>query len=99
MNPLRTPPLRAGSFPLPKEGDSIKTSVFTRPLNRDSSSGHPALTQLTLDAVAAFKGCVETGDGVGRVAHSPAQIEEWELRPSVRTREKMLGVQGGGKKM
>ena len=38
MNPLRTPPLRAGSFPLPKEGDSIKTSVFTRPLNRDSSS-------------------------------------------------------------
>ena len=38
MSPRSTPPLRGGSFPLPWEWDSIKTSVFTRPPNRDSST-------------------------------------------------------------
>ena len=38
VSPRSTPPLRGGSFPLPWEWDSIKTSVFTRPPNRDSSS-------------------------------------------------------------
>ena len=28
---------------------------------------HPALTDLTLDAVAALEGCVQVGDGVGSV--------------------------------
>ena len=28
-------------------------------------SGHPALTDLTLDAVAALEGGVEAGDGIG----------------------------------
>ena len=32
-----TPPLRGGSFPLPRAKDVVKTSVFTRPLKRDSS--------------------------------------------------------------
>ncbi len=27
--------------------------------------GHAALTQLTLDGVAAFEGCVQAGDGIG----------------------------------
>ena len=35
--PPLTPPLRGGSFPLPSGGDRLKTSVFTRPLKRDSS--------------------------------------------------------------
>jgi len=26
---------------------------------------HPALTELSLDAVAAFEGCVQVSDGVG----------------------------------
>ena len=30
-----------------------------------SVSGHPALAKLTLDAVAAFEGSVQAGDGVG----------------------------------
>ena len=33
-----TPPLRGGSFPLPRAKDVVKTSVFTRPLKRDSST-------------------------------------------------------------
>ena len=49
-----TPPLRGGSFPLPSEGDRLKTSVFTRPLKRDSSTlqhsqdGLPSLIGLLL---------------------------------------------------
>ena len=31
-----TPPLRGGSFPLPRARDVVKTSVFTRPRKRDS---------------------------------------------------------------
>ncbi len=27
--------------------------------------GHPALTELALDAVAAFVGCIKAGDGIG----------------------------------
>ena len=27
--------------------------------------GHPALTEFTLDGVAAFEGCVQTVDGIG----------------------------------
>ena len=38
-----TPPLRGGSFPLPRAKDVVKTSVFTRPLKRDSST--PILTE------------------------------------------------------
>ena len=33
-----TPPLRGGSFPLPSGRGRLKTSVFTRPPNRDSST-------------------------------------------------------------
>ena len=33
-----TPPLRGGSFPLPRARDVVKTSVFTRPRKRDSST-------------------------------------------------------------
>ena len=33
-----TPPLHGGSFPLPRARDVVKTSVFTRPRKRDSSS-------------------------------------------------------------
>ena len=46
--------------------------------------GHPALTDLTLDAVAAFEGCVQAGDGV-RAVHalkmrfSPADREQVPL--------------------
>ena len=36
-----TPPLRGGSFPLPRAKDVVKTSVFTRPLKRDSSNPSP----------------------------------------------------------
>ena len=34
---LVTPPLRGGSFPLPRAKDAVKTSVFTRPPKWDSS--------------------------------------------------------------
>ena len=40
--PPLTPPLRGGSFPLPSGGDRLKTSVFTRPLKRDSSRLSPS---------------------------------------------------------
>ena len=33
-----TPPLHGGSFPLPRARDVVKTSVFTRPRKRDSST-------------------------------------------------------------
>ena len=46
MSPRSTPPLRGGSFPLPWEWDSIKTSVFTRPPNRDSSKWGPTFLVL-----------------------------------------------------
>jgi hypothetical protein len=39
---------------------------------------HPALTEFTLDAVAALEGCVEAGDGVSRHA------ENRRLTPSIR---------------
>ena len=39
MNLPSTPPLREGSFRLPSKGDRIKTSVFTCPPKRDSSTG------------------------------------------------------------
>ena len=56
-----TPPLRGGSFPLPRAKDVVKTSVFTRPLKRDSSKGRlgesgtqgPKADQPTLHSASA----------------------------------------------
>ena len=52
-------------------------------------SANLALADLTFDAVAALQGCLESTDRIGGVAHSPALLEDRELRPSVAS-EKML---------
>ena len=41
-----TPPLHGGSFSLPRARDVVKTSVFTRPRKRDSSSSDPLVPNL-----------------------------------------------------
>ena len=43
-----TPPLHGGSFPLPRARDVVKTSVFTRPRKRDSSTLARRLSAFTL---------------------------------------------------
>ena len=60
--------------------------------------GHPALAKLALDAVAAFERRLESAYRVGRVAHSPAQLEERELRPTVKTGERCSAVRWGASK-
>ena len=50
---------------------------------------HPALTDLPLDAVAAFDGRVQAGDRVW-VAHAP------KMRPRASDREQMGAVKGEG---
>ena len=46
-----TPPLHGGSFPLPRARDVVKTSVFTRPRKRDSSTTS-SMRDLTSEARA-----------------------------------------------
>ena len=43
--------------------------------------GHPDLAQLTVDAVAAFKGCVQARDGI---RHGPQDVEEVREGPGGR---------------
>ena len=70
-----TPPLRGGSFPLPRAKDVVKTSVFTRPLKRDSSTlGHvlpdEAVGVLGSAALPRVMGCSESLPDLGRQGRS-----------------------------
>ena len=77
MSPRSTPPLRGGSFPLPWEWDSIKTSVFTRPPNRDSSNEIVVYcTNLDCPASKLLYRELE-GAGYGRLRRYADGIDGW----------------------
>ena len=78
-----TPPLHGGSFSLPRARDVVKTSVFTRPRKRDSSTaatGDDVKTALTdrVDKRHAelYEGSVNRAKDMGNItAHRTAARE------------------------